>query len=178
MPNEVYSGEGTYSMTSLTAAYRVYLPVPTAGTYGFYTTKIYNFSCPAYPNTILLFMKVNNGPNNALTGTTSQPATTVMFSLQPNFIENIDASCIPLNKTADIKVILMHDDSNDLAYAKATLYCVVPPVSTSVTSAGATTTKSKSATVDKSATEVLQSNKNIDIIIPKKFKIGLLKPKA
>ena len=74
----------------------------------------------------------------------------------------------------------MHDDSYDLAYAKATLYCVPPPVTTSGTTlVGESTTnkKLKSATADKSTSEVVQSTlESAEIIVPKKFKIGQLRP--
>lgn len=127
MEHMVYTGDGTYSRASLVANYLVYLPLLPVGTYEFFTSKIYNFSCAEYPNTILIFMRVANGPNNDLSGYTDQPGVPITFSLSDLNIINIDTHCTPLNKMANINVIIMHDSYLDTTYAKDHAYCK-PPV--------------------------------------------------
>lgn len=126
MEHEVYSGVGSYSITSLNALYRVYLPVLPIGTYEFFTDRIYNLSCEAYPNTIMIFMRVKDGPNTDLSGYTDEPGTPFTFSLSDSHIMNIDPSCIPLDKKSEITVVMMHDNALDTIYAREHLYCVAP----------------------------------------------------
>jgi hypothetical protein len=151
MQHEVYTGEGTYSKTSLAATYNIYLPLLPAGTYQFYTAQIYNFSCAQYPNTILMFMRVINGPNNDLSGWTNQPGIPVNFSLSPLNIVNIDSHCVPLDKTKNISVIVMHDNLYDTTYAREHAFCMAP-------------------------TTVVQPDANVaaNLYQPKKFKYGTM----
>lgn len=122
MPNAVYSGKGSYDPDTLEALYDIYLPSLNKGTFNFHTNSIYNFSSTAYPNTILIFMDVADGPNSDFSGSTTEPATNLSFNLKPSGITDIDSTCIPLITNADINVIFMHDDDLDTTYASANLY--------------------------------------------------------
>lgn len=126
MSNVVYSGLGDYDTATLSAVYNVYLPALSKGSYSFYTNKIYNLSSSAYPNVILLFMEIVGDDDISLSGTTTQPATEVTFSLAPNCIMKIDPACISLNTTQQMKVIVMHDDDRDTAFVQANYYNTWP----------------------------------------------------
>lgn len=122
MPNKVYSGTGQYYASTLMATYSAYLPTLPAGeSFEFNTGTIYNISSAAYPNQILIFMKVVNGNNVDLSGLTNNPPTVIPFSLQAS-VTDIDAACIALDFKEDIKVILFHDLYYDLKYVKKNIF--------------------------------------------------------
>ncbi|KGO93045.1 hypothetical protein [Flavobacterium subsaxonicum] len=180
MEHEVYTGTGTYNKSTLAATYNVYLPLLTEGTYLFYTSKIYNFSCAEYPNTILIFMKVKNGPNVDLSGMTSQPGIPVNFSLSNIDIVNVDSRCVPLDTLEDINVIIMHDTQYDIPYAKSKAFCVAPtPINFSAaTTVNANVNKgsaTQAATLEAPITTATAAAATI-LYQPKKYKLGQLKP--
>jgi len=130
MQHVIYSGTGTYDTHTYEVDYLVYLPALTTGTYEFITNKIFNMSCSQYPNTILMFMKVVNGSNAGFTGCTEEPGTSVTFSISPSSLLSVDPNCTPLNYNKLIYVIIMHDDTLDLPYAKEACYCKAPVITT------------------------------------------------
>lgn len=132
MPHAIYSGEGTYDGTLLMAVYNAYLPDVSPNGYEFKTDIIYNLSCTDYPNTILMFMRVANATNTDLRnstadGNTEEKATTILFSLEDKFIEDIDTTaCIGLDPTKDINMILFHDVHYSTTYVKDNIFCKAP----------------------------------------------------
>ncbi|MFP5436260.1 MAG: hypothetical protein ACLGH8_00555 [Bacteroidia bacterium] len=168
MPHAIYSGDGEYDGNSLLAVYNAYLPKLNTGVYEFNTGTVYNMSCSNYPNRILLFMRIKNAANYDLTtatydGNTEETPNVLMFSLDSKFIEDIDGSCIPLNTTQDINVILFHDQYYDTEYVKDNIFC-------------------KSGSVWETAPEVEEEEEGAlespVIIVPKIGKIGGLKIKT
>jgi hypothetical protein len=130
MPNAIYSGTGEYDSATLMAVYSAYLPKPDEGAvYEFRTGTIYNISCKAYPNRILIFMRVKDGANTDLSkltldGNTSDTPTTIMFSLDSGFIEDVNDNCEKLELDKDIELILFHDQYYDISYVEKNLFCL------------------------------------------------------
>lgn len=131
MPHAIYSGYGEYDSTTFMAVYKAYLPKLLKGEYEFNTGTIYNVSCEEYPNTILLFMKVKNDVNIDLAttstdGNTEEAATTIMFSVDKDFVVDINENCMPLDYDADLQLILFHDEYYDTDYISENLFCKAP----------------------------------------------------
>lgn len=129
MLNAIYSGSGEYDGATLMATYSAYLPdLPEDSAYEFNTGVVYNISCKAYPNRILIFMRVKDGANYDLTsvtndGNTTDTPKTIMFSLQPNFVQDINDKCIALKTDQDIDLFLFHDQYYDDSYVEKNLFC-------------------------------------------------------
>ena len=130
MQHVIYSGTGTFDTHTYVVDYQIYLPALTTGTYEFATNKIFNMSCSQYPNTVLMFMRVVNGSNAGFTGCTEEPGTPVTFSISPSTLISVDTNCVPLDYSKLIYVIIMHDDSFNMPYAKEACYCKAPVIST------------------------------------------------
>ncbi|TRW23079.1 hypothetical protein FMM05_15410 [Flavobacterium zepuense] len=128
MLNVIYSGTGTYDQHTYQVDYRVYLPVITTGQYEFITDKIYNMSCKKYPNTVLLFMKIVNGPNPDLSGCTEDPGVEIEFNISATNLISVDSNCTPLDYTKIVYVVVMHDDTCNEQYAKDAAYCKAPVI--------------------------------------------------
>lgn len=129
MLNAIYSGSGEYDGSTLMATYSAYLPdLPEDSAYEFNTGVVYNISCKVYPNRILIFMRVKDGANLDLAtltsdGNTTDTPKTIMFSLQPNFVQDINDKCTALKTDQDIDLFLFHDQYYDVSYVEKNLFC-------------------------------------------------------